>query len=177
MSRLVTAALIALIGSACSTQSTPTQPSAAIPERFPDLKAMAGTYTLTIDLDENCRAFPATARHRVYQATLEDRGWHYLVVGIVGGGFAEPIQVGDLFSGELSPLQHVDPQLKWNEFDVGCHAREPLSDGSELAVCGWGPIARSATALSGAVKGHAFISRGNVTVTHCEGVHQFSFDR
>lgn len=173
MSRLVTTALLAVIVSACSTPSTPTQPSAAPRDRFPDLKAMAGTYTLTIDLDKNCSAFPATARHRVYQATLEDRGWHYLVVGIVGGGFAEPIQVGDLFSGELSPFQGYDPQIKWNDFEV----REPLSDGSELAVCGWGPIARSASALSGAVKGYAFISRGTAIVTRCEGVHQFSFER
>ena len=177
MSRVLPTVLLALALPACSTPTTPTQPTAAAPDRFPDLKAMTGTYTLTVDLDQSCGAMPAVARHRVYRATLEDRGWHFLVVSIVGGGFAETTQVGDLFSGELSPLQRDDPRLRWNNFDLFCDVREPLADGGELAVCGEGPVARNESALSGAVKGYAFISRGNAVVARCEGVHQFSFER
>ena len=138
---------------------------------------MAGTYTLTIDLDESCSAMPAAARHRVYQAILEDRGWHFLVVSIAGGGFVEPRQVGDLFSGDLNPALHYDPRLKWNNFDLNCDVREPLAGGGELAVCGEGPIARSSALLSGAVKGYAYVSREGTVVARCEGVHRFWFER
>ena len=175
MNRLLRPVLLALALPACSTPTTPTPP--APPARFPDLKAMTGTYTLTVDLDDSCSAMPAAARHRVYRATLEDRGWHYLVVSIVGGGFSEPTQLGDLFSGELGAVQRYDPRLKWNNFDWFCDVTEPLADGAALAVCGEGPIARSESVLSGALKGYAFISRGNAVVARCEGVHQFSFER
>jgi hypothetical protein len=137
---------------------------------------MTGAYTLTIDLDDGCSAMPAAARHRVYRATLEDRGWHYLVVSIVGGGFTQAKELGNLFSGELGAVQRYDPRLKWNSFDFCGDVTEPLADGSELAVCGEGPVARSELALSGALKGYAFISRGNAVVARCEGVHQFSFE-
>jgi len=177
MSRILTIVLLALALPACSDPTYPSAPTQPIPPaRFPDLKEMAGTYTLTIDLDEGCSAMPAVARHRVYQARLEDRGWHYLVVSIAGGGFSEATQLGDLFSGELGAVQRYDPRLQWNSFDGGCDVREPLADGSELAVCGDGPIARNEGTLSGALKGHALIARGNAAVAWCEGVHQFSFE-
>ena len=138
---------------------------------------MAGSYTLTIDLDERCAALPAAARHRVYRATLEDRGWHFLVVSIVGGGFAEVTQVGDLFSGELGAVQRYDPRLKWNSFDLSCDVSEPLGDGVDLRVCGEGPVQRDESTLSGAVTGQAFVSRGSAVAARCEGVHRFSFER
>ena len=54
---------------ACSTQSTPTAPSIPVAPRaqFTDLKAMAGTYTLTIDLDASCTELPTVARLRTYR--------------------------------------------------------------------------------------------------------------
>ena len=84
--------------------------------------AMAGTYTLTLDLDDSCSVFPAPTRQRVYRVTLEDYGWHFLVVKIVGGGFSAPEPIGDLFSGDLSPFQHVDAQLRWNSSDSAAAA-------------------------------------------------------
>src|SRR5688500_9288716 len=172
-----TAAMLALTCVSCATPVTPTAPTAAETVRFPDLKAMAGTYTLTVDLDESCTAMPAAARRRTYRATLDDRGWHYLVVSIAGGGFPEPTVVADLFSGQLSPLQRYDPRLKWNNFDLFCDVKEPLGGGAEFAVCGEGPVAQSELALAGAVTGYAFISRGGAVVARCEGVHHFSFER
>jgi hypothetical protein len=157
MSRLLATVLLAVAPPACSNPPAPTPPSP--PVRFPDLKMMAGTCTLTIDLDDGCSAMPEAAGRRIYRATLEDRGWHYLVVSIVGGGFSEAPQVGDLFSGELGAVQRYDRRLQWNSFDLTCDVREPLVDGGELAVCGEGPIARSESVLSAAVKGYAFVSR------------------
>jgi hypothetical protein len=86
MSCRITTLLLGLVLASCATPTAPTQQSAAPAVCFPDLKEMAGTYTLTIDLDESCTAMPAAARRRVYHATLEDRGWHFLVVNIDGGG-------------------------------------------------------------------------------------------
>jgi hypothetical protein len=176
MGRLVV--LLALTMSGCSSPaSTPTQPTPAA-ARFPDLAAMAGTYTLTIDLDPaRCSAMPANARHRVYRVTLEDRGWHYLVVSVAGGGFVEATQIGDLFSGDLNAFQHYDPQLRWNDFDLSEGVKEPLSDGAELWVSGYGPVAQSSALLSGAVQGYASITRGSAMVARCDGVHRFWFER
>lgn len=74
MSRLLATTLLAVTLVSCATPTAPTQSAVAEPVRFADLKAMAGTYTLTIDLDESCNAMPVATRHRTYQATLEDRG-------------------------------------------------------------------------------------------------------
>src|SRR5688572_5292794 len=117
--------LLGLALSACSPPAAPT-PVSAPPDRFPDLKAMAGTYTLTIDLDESCSALPAPARHRTYDDTLEDRGWHFLVVNVAGGGFPQATEIGDLMSGQLNAFQPYDPQLRWNNSDLSCDAKERL---------------------------------------------------
>ena len=163
--------------SGCSSPSTLTQPTAVAP-RFPDLAVMAGTYTLTVDLDPGtCSAMPANARHRVYRVTLEDRGWHFLVVKVAGGGFAEATEIGDLLSGDLNSFQHYDPQLRWNGLDLSEGVKEPLSDGTELWLSGHGPIAQSSALLSGALKGYAYVSRGNTVLARCEGVHRFWFER
>lgn len=138
---------------------------------------MAGTYTLTIDLDDVCSAMPAAARHRVYRAVLEDRGWHYLVLHVVGGGFSEPTLIGDLFSGELSPFQRFDPQLRWNSFDIGYDVSEPLGNGRTLSVWAQGPVARSASALYGALTGGASLAQSNTTVARCQGTVHFLFER
>lgn len=169
--------VLALGCSSCSTPSTPTQPTVDPSVRFPDLKAIAGTYTLTIDLDDACSTLPAAARHRVYSARLEDRGWHFLVVGVVGGGFSELTELGDLFSGELSPVQEVDPRLRWNVFDLSCDVKEPLADSTELALCGEGPIRQSGSSLSGALNGMAVLFRGATGLARCQGEHRFVFER
>jgi hypothetical protein len=171
--------MVGLATAGCSSPATPTQPTAAPPPvRFPDLAAMAGTYHLTLDLDPSaCSAMPAAARRRVYQVTLEDRGWHFLVVNVAGGGFSEATQIGDLFSGQLNSFHHYDPELRWNGLELNGDVKEPLSDGTELAVAGHGPLARSSALLSGAVKGYAYVSRGSAVVARCEGVHRFWFER
>ena len=92
--------LLALGLSACSERTTPSSPSTLTIQavQFSDLKALVGTYTLTVELDDSCRDFPVAAQHRTYRAELEDRGWHYLLVGLRGGGYSEATQLGELFS-------------------------------------------------------------------------------
>lgn len=176
--RLVVAGALAVAG--CSSPVTPTQPTpvAPVPARFPDLVEMAGMYTLTIDVDDSCSAIPAAARHHVYRAVLEDRGWHFLILHVVGGGFAEPTQMGDVFSGQLNPFHSVDPQLRWNVEDIGVEGKaEPLTGGRKLVMTANGPIGRSASTLYGALAGNAYIAAGNTTVAHCQGTVHFLFER
>lgn len=169
--------MVALGVSACSSSSTPTQPTIEPPVRFPDLKAMAGTYRLTIDLDDACSPLSSVARHRIYRAELEDRGWHFIVVGVVGGGFSEPTQLGDLFSGELNSAYKMDPRLRWNVSDSSCDVTEPLGDSTELAICGEGPLKQTGSVLSATVTGTAVLSRGGTGIGRCHGEHQFVFER
>ena len=171
--------VIALAIAGCSSPATPTQPTSAgaAPAPFPDLAEMAGAYTLTIDIDDSCSTLPAAARHRVYRAVLEDRGWHFLTLRVVGGGFAEPTQIGDLFSGQLNPFHRVDPELRWNGLDLGNDAVEPIGNGRALVVAAHGPVARSASTLFGALTGDAYLAEGNTTVAHCQSRMHFLFER
>ena len=98
----------------------------------------ACTYTLTVELDDSCRDLPVAAQHRTYRAELEDRGCHYLLVGLLAGGNSEATQLGELFSGELSLGRSSEPQLKWNNVDTGCDIAEPLGNSGGLATCGQG---------------------------------------
>ena len=178
MRRVAVVPIVVTLGvSACSSSATPTQPTIEPPVRFPDLKAMAGTYTLTIDLDDACSPLSGLARHRVYRAELEDRGWHFIVVGVVGGGFSEPTQLGDLFSGELNLAYKVDPRLRWNVSDLSCDVTEPLGDSTELAICGEGPLKQTGSVLSATVTGTAVLSRGGAGIGRCQGEHRFVFER
>ena len=169
----------ALIGAAsCSDPSTLTGSTPAGPTvQFGDLKAMAGIYTLTIELDDSCHELPSLAWRRSYRAALEDRGWHFLVVRIDGGGFSAPIEIGDLFSGELSPLRSTQPELRWNSFDIGCDVAEPLGEFGALAVCGVGPVTRTPARLTATLTGHASVLRPGVVGGFCKGEHRFVFER
>jgi hypothetical protein len=113
----------------------------------------------------------------VYRATLEDRGWHFILVHVVGGGFSESTQLGDLFSGELSPLYRSEPRLRWNVFDSSCDVMEPLGDSTELAICGEGPLRQTGATLFGAVTGTAVLFRGATGIGRCQGEHRFVFER
>ena len=135
-----------------------------------------GTYTLTVELDDSCRDFPVAARHRTYRAEFEDRGWHYLLVGLRGGGYSEATQLGELFSGELSLGQSSEPQLKWNNVDTGCEIAEPLGNSGSLAVCGQGLTLRSESGLDVAISGSALFFRGGEVVAQCMGAHRFLFE-
>ena len=168
--------VLALGSPACSERITPSSPSAMQAVQFSDLKALVGTYTLTVELDDSCRDFPVAAQHRTYRAELEDRGWHYLLVGLRGGGYSEATHLGELFSGELSPGRSSEPQLKWNNVDTGCDITEPLEISGSLAVCGQGSAVRIESGLDAAISGSAYFFRGGAVVAHCTGAHRFLFE-
>lgn len=170
--------ILALATSACSGPSnnySPSTPTPAVP--FSDLKPLVGTYSLTIELDNRCSDFPVAARRRTYRGELEDRGWHFLLVRVLGGGYSEATQLGELFSGELTLGRSAEPQLRWNVSELGCDIAEPLEDSSRLAVCGRGPAVRSASGLDAAINGSAHLWLGSAVVAQCTGTHRFSFIR
>jgi hypothetical protein len=78
---------------------------------------------------------------------------------------------------ELSPVQKVDPRLRWNVFDLGCEVKESLADSTELALCGEGPLRQLGSSLSGALQGTAVLSRGATGLARCQGEHRFVFER
>jgi hypothetical protein len=169
---------LALGSSACSERTTPSSPSTFTMQavQFSDLKAVVGTYTLTVELDDSCGYFPVAAQHRTYRADLEDRGWHYLLVGLRGGGYSEVTHLGELFSSELSLGRSSGPQLKWNTVDTGCDIAEPLGNSGSLAVCGQGPAVLSESGLDAAISGSAYLLRGGAVVAQCRGAHRFLFE-
>ena len=171
-------ALVALALGACSQPLTPSAPPAGTvpPARFADLQPMVGRFILTIALDGNCSAFPPLAQVRSYRATLEDRGWHYLVVSVLGGGFAEPVQIGDLMTGELSLRIPTEPQLRWNQFEGDVDGREPLGDAGTLSLSGSGPALRTPSGFLATVTGTAFLTRDGRVSARCVGEHRFVFD-
>ena len=178
MMRLMILALVLGV-SACSEPTTPSSPSAPTTQavQFADLKLLAGAYTLTVELDDSCRDFPVAAQSRTYRAELEDRGWHYLPIALRGSGYSEATHLGELFSGELFLGGSSEPQLKWNNVDVGCDIAEPLGNSESLAICGQGPALRSASGVEAAIRGDALLFRDRTVVAHCTGSHRLSFER
>jgi hypothetical protein len=174
MRTVVCAFVLAIWSAACSgSGSPPTTPTA--PEPYADLKALVGAYTLTIETDQRCSQFPSAARRRSYRATFEDRGWHFLLVNVAGGGFAEETMLGNLFSAGFGTGQLT---LQWNAGDVvDCRTSEPLDGGRSLALCGFGPLAQTPAGLRGTISGSAAVSVGGGAASYCSGEHLFSFER
>jgi hypothetical protein len=118
------------------------------PQRF------TGAFALTMELDDTCGHVPASARRRTYSATVADRGWHFVPINVVGEGFGAEQLLGEVFTGQLSPLYPTEPQLRWNNGSSCCDVLERLDDGRLLAVCGKGPaIATRNGAVAGFCSG------------------------
>ena len=169
-------------GPARPTPVVSTPPASSVIHPGPALEALAGSYTLTLNVSDQCTAIPDAARRRTYQATLEKpsselpgRLLHaYLPIRIVGGGFTRPTGTGELRSGADGTVS-----ISWNNFDMdGCDGpREPLPDGSSLMVCGEGSVVPGESTLSGAIVGHVWIDDGGTRQGLCAGSHPFTFTR
>jgi hypothetical protein len=121
-----------------------------------------GDYKLTIELDEKCSEIPKPLRVRTYDVTLEDKGWHYMTVRIVGEEFG-------YLGGELwPPGPDARYRFEWNNFDVGgCDYPEPTG-GAPLYLCGDGSVTLSESVLSGMIAGSAWLD-GTSSVARCFG--------
>jgi hypothetical protein len=109
-----------------------------------------GNYRLTIEIDEKCTEIPQTLRVRAYDVAVEDKGWHFIPVRIVGEGFG-------YLGGELwPPSPDGRYRFEWNNFDVGgCDYPEPIGS-TQFYVCGDGFGTLSESTISGVIHGGAF---------------------
>jgi hypothetical protein len=171
--RLTTIAHGLVLATLFGCHTTPTAPTAApSPPPASPFAVVTGHYELTIEIDDTCTHIPPTLRVRRYDATLEDRGWHYLPVKVVGGGFAEPTLMADLWP----PSPDGRWRLNWNSFDVGgCDYPEPLTESTALYVCADGAVTLSDSMLAG-MPGSAFVE-GSGAEVRCAGSHRFTFVR
>ncbi len=105
-----------VLAAACEgpTQPARSNPPPPVIDPRPVLDSLAGSYTVTVNLSEQCAEIPLAVRQRRYQASLETTPYQYLGVRIVGGGFSDPIVIGDLW-----PAPDGRVTLSWNDFDLG----------------------------------------------------------
>jgi hypothetical protein len=155
------------MGPTVPTPQPPPPPQSAIAE-------LAGLYTLTVTLGEQCSALPETVRRRTYQANLVATPYAYLAISLVGGGFTEPVVTGDLW-----PAPNGQITIDWNNFDIGgCDGYpEPLSDGTALMVCGGGSGTANESTITFDVAGQVFVDSPGRRERVCSGLYQFTFSR
>jgi hypothetical protein len=169
---------LAVLVSGCNSPSSATQPiTPGSTSQFADLEPLTGTFTLTIELDDTCVRLPQSTRRRTYSATAVDRGWHFVPISVVGGGFGAEQLLGEVFTGQLSTLRSAEPQLRWNGGGSECTVAEPLDDVRSLAVCGEGPATSTSSGFASMLTGVALVSSNGAVVDSCTGQHKFSFVR
>jgi hypothetical protein len=174
--RQLSATLFGILALACEgpTQPRSTQP----PERFDPravLEQLAGSYSLTLNVSAQCPGIPDAVRQRSYRATLEQTRFGYLGVRVVGGGYSEPVGIGDLY-----PEPGGKVTLRWNDFDFGsCYDSYPeqVDGNTRLVVCGQGVGTQDGSMITGALGASAWIDQAGVRGTVCHGAHEFRFTR
>jgi hypothetical protein len=166
------AILVAILASACGGgSSAPTTPTQS-PTTIAPSASFAGSYTLTVEIDEACAVVPQSERVRRYDATVDASAYAFpsdQAIRVVGGGFKEPTTMGRFFSLGNSRFVRLD----WNEFDIGCDTLEPLRDSRELAICGSGAATASDSTISAVIAGNAAVMGSG----YCTGSHRFTFVR
>ncbi len=182
MQRILCAAAVStslIVGAACENRPTfrlPAAPTPASPTASPvAVPALAGPYTVTVLADSACVDLPDAAKKRTYQATVESTPYEYFAISIVGGGFTQPVVVGELW--------YRANGLDWNNFDIGgCDGyKEPLGPSTALMICGDGPALLGDSTITARVSGKIWVEEmvnGTVQQTSlCTGSHQFTFER
>lgn len=174
--------LAALLG--CNT--SPTTPSSLPPPPASPFAKFMGYYTLTFEIDEKCAEFPQSLRVRVYETVLEDPGWHFVPVLVLGGGFSKPRIMGSLFPDRVLNMPQDNSRFvfTWN---ADYEYPEPVTGSTQLNFSGSGPAtldeqSRAAllhqSTLSGTILGDAFVMTGGVPgIRRCAGSHRFTFVR
>ena len=152
--------LAAFCVSACGSDAAPSVPS---PTRDSFATALAGTYALTITLDERCSVLAKSVWQ--YRAVLSNGGGGYLSVQVLGDGYSEPTMVGQIYTFTDSTARYI-----WN-FP---YPESPVS-ATELLLYGSSDTPIRNGSLAGVITGDASTTRdGN---TRCPGPHAFTFVR
>jgi hypothetical protein len=161
VSRLVGSLLIAGVG--CS--GSPSAPSPVPAPIVSPLASFAGSYTLTIEINESCGNVPHALRTRVYDVLLEEKGWHYMPIRKAGES---------IFTASLWPPDRESRyRFVWNSSD--CDVPETVGS-AELFLCGEGLANLSDSTLSGVMEGSAGLKSGSVQ-NWCSASHRFSLVR
>ena len=151
--------LLPVLGGGCAGDST--SPSVASSTALSLATSLAGNYTLVVRVDDHCSQI--AHREWVYQATLAGGSGNFLPVNVIGGGYTEMTNVGQLYTFADSTARFV-----WNfgadEFD------SPITT-TRLSLYGSSDTPIRNGAISGTIL-------GNVSTTDdhqpCYGAHPFS---
>lgn len=173
--RGVTAIGAALLPTLLACSSSPTAPSPAPSQPSPFASLPRGYYALEVEFDESCAGFPTSLRQRNYDVVIEDPGWHFLLVRVIGGGFTMSPVIGELWVRDESRGFRWPTRLRWNEGEGDAY-EEMLADSRHLHISGSGEMAIAESSISGALVGAASI-RGSGSVIRCSGSHRFTFTR
>jgi hypothetical protein len=159
MKRILSMIVLATFStSGCGSDVAPSVPS---PTRDSFATALAGTYALTITLDQRCSVLAKSVWN--YRAVLSNGGGGYLSLQVIGDGYSESTTVGQVYTHADSTARYI-----WN-------FQEPDSPVTAIQLLLYGssdtPIRNGL--LAGVIIGDASTTRdGN---TRCPGPHAFTF--
>jgi len=147
-----------LIGGCGAESASPS----AVPSTVSSLVAsLAGNYTLVVTVDDHCSQI--AMRQWVYRAALAGGGGNFLSVNVIGGGYNEMTNVGQMYAFADSTARFV-----WtfgsDEFDV------PLA-ATRLSLYGSSDTIIRNGAINGTIVGDASTSDDH---SRCYGAHSFS---
>jgi hypothetical protein len=166
---------VVLLQTSLACSRSPTAPSPAPSQPSPFATLAKGYYALEVEIDEGCTGFPIALRRRRYDAVIEDPGWHFLLVRVLGDGFRMSPVIGELWVRDESRGFRWPTRLRWNEFE-GESYPETLTDARQLYVSGNGEMTIAESTISGAIVGIAAV-RGSGPEIRCSGSHRFTFIR
>lgn len=176
--RLSATLMACLLACGCEGPTQPSSPGPPLVDTFSptrSLSQLAGSYSMTLNISDQCIGIPAAVRQRTYQAILEPTPSGYLGVRVVGVGYSQPVGIGHLHAGPESQVL-----LSWNDFDLGaCYDvySEPLEANARLTVCGSGFATLDGSTIAGTLNADAWIDDAGVRESICRGAHEFRFTR
>jgi hypothetical protein len=173
LGRVVTLGVVLVVAPLVACSRSPSAPAPAASQSSPFTDLAKGYYTLTVDLDDACTTLPASLRSRRYDVLIEDPGWHFLLVRIVGNGFSSSPIIGDLWVRDESRNFRWPTLLRWNELDGESHP-EVLGDSRRFYISGNGEMTVTKSTISGDIVGTALLRDGGSEI-RCSGSHRFTF--
>jgi hypothetical protein len=148
---------VTLCAPACGSDVAPTP----APTRESFATSLAGTYALTIRLDDRCSSLTKAVWN--YRAVLSKGGGGFLSVQVLGDGYSEPTTVGQVYTYTDSTARYI-----WNF----AYPDTPTA-GTQLLLYGSSDAPIRNGSLAGVIAGDASTTRdGN---TRCRGSHAFTF--
>jgi hypothetical protein len=156
------APVIALLVVGCA--AAPDAPTPVATTANSRAAVVAGDYTLTITLDEQCRQIPTGTW--TYRAAVGNGGG-YLTVSVTGTGFSEPTDVGQLYT-----YPDFSVRFLWNFADPEFTYPDPRIYGARLLLYGASETKIVNGTMSGTIRGTAASTLD--FNAQCYGSHHFT---